>query len=273
MRLNHPELAAEIQEVMYRMFSKSLDEGDSHNINFGFFQNFVLELAISPVPELHNPKRGLELAVKAVGLTEGKNADALMAEAFAYAGTGDYQSAVKDFDKLNEQSANAELQYKIALIRLKGGDKAGYRATCQAMLREFATSNDDVSLGLLTWACGLDQSSVDDFNQPLGLAKQLVAKSPQNEAFLDSVGILLYRSGNYEAAQQSLNECIALIEKKSSEQTSAAYPKFFLAMTKWKLGDHDDAKGMLAELQATTDKEIASCAAMEPAGNAGIVPA
>ncbi len=29
-------------------------------------------------------------------------------------------------------------------------------------------------------------------------------------------------------------------------------------MTKWKLGDRDEAKRMLAELQAATDKEIAS---------------
>ncbi len=257
-RLKRPERAAEIQEVMYRIFTKTLDEGDSHNIDYAFFREFVMELALSPVPELQHPKRGLELAAKACKLTEGKNNDALVAEAFAYAGAGDYQSAANDFDKVDERHATADSQYKIALIRLKGGNKAGYRATCQAMLRQFAASDRDLERRWLTWAFGLDQSSADDFNQPLELAKKLVEKSPQNESYLDTVGILLYRAGNYQAAQKTLVDCIATAEQNDSRLTTAAYPKFFLAMTNWKLGEHDEAKRMLAELQAATDKEIAS---------------
>ncbi len=218
-RLKHADRAAELQTVMYRMFSKSLREGDVHNIDFAFLRVFVEELALSPVPELHDPKRALELATKACELTENKNSDALAAEGFCVrrqrrlpiGGENLRQGGPHDI-------GNARAQYQIALIRLKGGDLAGYRATCQAMLRRFGMSNNDDELRWLTWACALDQSSVDDFNQLLELAKRLVAKSPHGQSYLNGLGILMYRAGNYQEAERTLKECIAEIEKNATEQ-------------------------------------------------------
>ena len=258
-RLKHTERAVEIQEVMYRMFSKALDEGDSHNIDFAFLRNFVLELALSPTPQLRDPKRAMEIATKACELTDSKNSDVVMAAVFAHVGNGDYKSAIEILNKLGDRgNLSAQNQYYLALIMLKAGDVPGYRDACQSMLKQFAASSLDDELHWLTWTCALHEASVDDLNLPLQIAKKLVAQSPHNESYLSGLGILLYRAGSYEAAEKILAEAIADNKDTGATTTSAAYPKFFLAMTKSKLSDPAEAKRLLAEIETAVDIELKS---------------
>ena len=53
----------------------------------------------------------------------------ITALAIAQAAHGDYEAAIKSLDKaIDLQPGDVTNQYRIALIRLRGGDLAGYRA-------------------------------------------------------------------------------------------------------------------------------------------------
>ena len=82
-----------------------------------------------------------------------------------------------------------------------------------------------------------------------------MAQSPGNPRLHGTLGILLYRTGNYEEAVKQLAEAIASADKNAAN-TSTTYPRFFLAMTKQKLGDKAEAKRLLAEAQAAMDEEM-----------------
>ncbi|HTQ39418.1 MAG TPA: serine/threonine-protein kinase [Pirellulales bacterium] len=255
--LGRNDWAVEFQAVVARMYEESLRQGDVHKTDLGKLPRLVTGLAISPQAELRDPKRALELATKACELTEYQNQDAISALLFAQIGNGDYEAAVKNLDKLaDQQSGKSDEQYRWALLRLKGGDLAGYHTACNAMTKQFAASENDLDRRWFTWTCGLAAGAVEDLNVPLQVAKDLVSKAPENVTYIDTLGILLYRTANYDEAEKRLAATIAAEENAGSAMTSTAYPKFFLAMTKWKLGDKVEAKQLLIELEAATDEEI-----------------
>ena len=72
------------------------------------------------------------------------------------------------------------------------------------------------------------------------------------------LGAALYRAGQYEQAAQRLEESIAAYPSAPADTgfDTLNYQQLFLAMTKWQLGQRDEARRLLAETQSAVDKEL-----------------
>ncbi len=249
--------AADVRGVVYRMYQTKLNPTDFPKINLMQLGRLIEVYANSPQPGLKNLDRAVELATKGCELSANQNATLLTLLAKALAAKGDYQAAQQRFDQVLALRPDiAEAMYLGALLRLRNGDVAGYRQMCAAMVKQLATSTRNVDRRWLGWTCGLAAAAVDDMNVPLQAAKDFAAKAPDNAVALETQGIMLYRTGNYAEAEKQLAELIVAGGKKELEQTSVVYPPFFLAMTKWKLGNKTEARRLLVEAQAGMDKEM-----------------
>ena len=249
--------AVDVRDVVYRMYLNALNPKDFRMVNTGRLQMLMTDYAASPYPEVRNYDRAIELGTKACELDGNRNATIIAILASALASKGDYQAALKNFDRVVDlKTGTAEGQYNIALLRLRRGDATGYRTMCAAMMKQFGSSSNDGELQLTSWACGLGPSAVDDLSAALKVAQGQVAKGPDNPRLLDANGALLYRTGKFEEAAKQFEEVIKAFDKKSVNNTSIAYPQFFLAMSKWKLGELAEAKRLLAEAQTAMDEEL-----------------
>jgi hypothetical protein len=69
------------------------------------------------------------------------------------------------------------------------------------------------------------------------------------------VGGLFYRAGQYELAAQRLEESLAAYPDDALRDFRTALDKkLFLAMTKWQLGQRDEAQRLLAETLPAIDE-------------------
>ena len=255
--LDRPDRAAALNSIVCQLFSSASDK-EFHDPDFVAKLGYSVEiLTSSRHPELHDPRWAIELATKFCEATEFKNPESVGMLAVAYADKEDFDAAAKWFDKAVElQPNNIKFQYFRALAHLRSGDAAGYRAACAAILKQGANSPNDEERNLITWTCGFGPAATDDLQLPLKIAKEISTKAPDNLAFLMSLGAMHYRTRENEEAAKRLSESIGAFDKAGSESTSSIYPQFFLAMTKWKLGDKAEAMRLFAEAQTRMDQEM-----------------
>lgn len=256
--LHRNDRAAEIRAVVYRMYAEALRRGDPQKFYFRLMVQLITDLSAAPQAELRNYDWALDLATKACEITNYQDSSVIKALAIAQAASGDNEATIKSFDKLLElQPDNIENQYFRALVQLRGGHLAGYRAACEAMSKQFAAPSDESIRHWFAWTCGLGPAALEDLDAVLQQARDLVAQNPGNPTYLDSLGILLYRTGNYEEAAKRLSEGVTAPETGGAgTATSIIYPQLFLAMAKQKLGDKAEAKRLLADAQKAINEEL-----------------
>ena len=251
------DCAAEFHAVVYRMYVEALRRGEPQKINIGLLVYLVKVWTAAPQAELRNYDWALELATKACEITAYRDPRMITALATAQAAREDYEAATKSFDKsLELQPDNLENHYSRALVCLRSGNLAGYRADCEAMSKHFAASTDQSTRYWLAWTCGLGPGAINDLGAVLKQARDLAAQSPENAAYRDSLGALLYRTGNYEEAAKQLSEGVAIHKKGVASNASAAYSQFFLAMSQQRLGDKAEAKRIIADAEKAMDEEV-----------------
>jgi TolA-binding protein len=150
-------------------------------------------------------------------------------------------------------------------MQLQLGDQAGYRAACKALV-----DLPDYSANVKTkwrpiWTPCLAPNALDDLSLPVKHAEKLVADIPPNKRHfgLYVFGAALYRAGQYKQAAERLEESVAAFPSGSAPATdSISYPRLFLAMTQWRLGQKDEARRLLAETLPAVDKELQSPASV-----------
>jgi hypothetical protein len=149
----------------------------------------------------------------------------------------------------------------IALAQLRLDDKAGYRATCKVMADLPIDSADDLTK--LRWinmlCCGPD--ALEDMSLVVQRAEQLVANNSlgQRHFVLFASGSALFRDGQYQRAAERLEESIAVYPKSPEPGLDIInWQRLFLVMTKWKLGEQEAARQLLAETISDVDKRIES---------------
>jgi hypothetical protein len=72
---------------------------------------------------------------------------------------------------------------------------------------------------------------------------------------VDLLGRAHYRAGHYKEAAQFLEQSIAQSPSDAPPSHGTVHgSQLFLAMTKWQLGQHDDARRLLHEIEPAIDK-------------------
>jgi tetratricopeptide (TPR) repeat protein len=109
-----------------------------------------------------------------------------------------------------------------------------------ARLMEYVASNpsgpgnlNGLAWARLTWPV----PGVLDPDKSVELARQAVEKAPEDGAIWNSLGVALYRAGDWKAAIEALGKADEL-----SPDKSPAFNGFFLAMTHRQLGDRERAR-------------------------------
>ncbi len=155
----------------------------------------------------------------------------------------DWPKAAADFAKaihLGDKDVTVLRQHALAL--LSGGDEANYRRVCGRLVQNFGTSNDEAVARGAAWTCALTESTVRDWKPLVSRAERAVTANPQSADNRRWLALLLYRSGQFDAARTRLQEASRL-----TEPNAEAHDALLMAMTEQHLGHGDEAKKWLAK--------------------------
>ncbi|HZT81712.1 MAG TPA: tetratricopeptide repeat protein, partial [Gemmataceae bacterium] len=160
----------------------------------------------------------------------------------AYAESGQWAKAAADFGKaMSLGGTDVRLWQQHALTLLAAGDVRGYRRACLRLSRRYGTSDDDATARTAAWTCVLAPDAVPDLKPLLLRAERAAAASPGHAPALQAWGALLYRSGQYAAAVQRLEE--AAKSRKAADPLDA----LLLAMAHQRAGRPDEARKWLRQ--------------------------
>jgi serine/threonine protein kinase len=157
-----------------------------------------------------------------------------------------------------DPSALADSLYYVALLQARLGDTAGYRATCETIVK--VPISEIVPQGRLrpiVTPCLLP-GALEDPRVPIKLAEEVFATNPLNDASVGpySLGIAYYRAGQFEQAAKQLENAIDLYPSDPPLGTHSINSlHLLLAMTKWQLGQQDAARELLSESLPAVEEE------------------
>ena len=149
----------------------------------------------------------------------------------------------------------------LAIVRLRLGDQFGYREAC-AKLVQLAprTADDDLKLSCIRVPT-IGPDAVEDPSFLVKIAEEFAANNSLRAPYLDHValGSTRFLAGHYEQAAHHLEASIAQFPSDAPESHGMdLMPQILLAMTRWQLGNHDEARRMLHELQPRIDERLRS---------------
>jgi tetratricopeptide (TPR) repeat protein len=171
--------------------------------------------------------RAVELDPKVGGYWEGRGN--------AYGSMGRWDRAAADFARAAELLPDEPgVRFRDAILRLRGGDVAGHRAACRAMLARPVKPRTAAAEGVV-WACVLAPGAVDDYAPVVALAGLETWKRQDPRGQARAAGAALYRASK-------LAEAVRTLEEATSAE-AAPLTDLFLAMAYHRLGDPDRAAG------------------------------
>jgi non-specific serine/threonine protein kinase/serine/threonine-protein kinase len=156
---------------------------------------------------------------------------------------------------------SAQANSGLAIMRLRLGDEAGYREACEKLVQLAPRLADDQArLNCIRVSC-LGPDGVEDPSQLVALAKKFAANNTLLTPYIDLavLGTAHFRAGEYKQAERRLEEALA---QHPSDAPPSHGPdvvrQLMLAMTKWRLGDQDEARRILREQQPRIDEMLRS---------------
>jgi WD40 repeat protein/tetratricopeptide (TPR) repeat protein/tRNA A-37 threonylcarbamoyl transferase component Bud32 len=178
---------------------------------------------------------------------------ALAARADAHAQVEQWDKAADDYARVIERAPpNPEMWHRLALLRLQLGDAAGYRATCADLLRRFNRLPNVELANTVAWTCALGPDALPDLSGPLRLSLATVNAtehtigwpglkvSQQAVLYLNTLGAVSYRAGQFEQAVVNLGKAVA-----ARQQTGTPADWLFLSLVHHRLGHAEQAKEWL----------------------------
>jgi serine/threonine protein kinase/tetratricopeptide (TPR) repeat protein len=166
----------------------------------------------------------------------------------------DHQQARKDLDTLvAREDASFSVWYYAALLAIASDDAPRYHEVCQQMLSKFESSSNAVDVHFASWTCSLSPQALDDYTLALHLAQQAVDADPENQQYINGLGAVQFRAGQYAKALENLS---AAAGSDESSNTSSAYTAYFRSMTEWQSDHKDDAKASLVQANEIAEQEL-----------------
>jgi tetratricopeptide (TPR) repeat protein len=165
-------------------------------------------------------------------------------------------------ERIREPGLSASALACLAIARLRLGDQAGYREACAALVKlPFRLPDDDANLSRIRVCC-LGPNAVDDPSVVIKLAEDFAANNSLGAPHLGHVmlGVAHFRAGHYKRAAQHLEESLAQFPGNAPPNLSPDFimPQLLLAMAKWQLGEQEEARRILRELQPRIDERLRS---------------
>jgi eukaryotic-like serine/threonine-protein kinase len=142
-----------------------------------------------------------------------ENADLYQQRADARAEQGRWDEAARDFARAAElDENNVWARGGPVLLRLRAGDRAGYRAGCAEILEAFG-GVDGNDADTLARVVALLPDALADWKPLPGLARKAVASAENNATYLATLGLALFRAGQLEEAVKVSNRSVERDEK------------------------------------------------------------
>jgi tetratricopeptide (TPR) repeat protein len=145
--------------------------------------------------------------------------------------------------------------FRHALVRLKLGDREGYRRACATMCERFGQVEGPLESNTVAWTCGLASDALADMTVPLAHAQKCVELEPQNPTYICTLGLLLLRCGRYEDAASQFTTSITALEIQNDLRFTVIYPRILLAMTHWQLGHKEESRTWLSKARSRFEQE------------------
>jgi hypothetical protein len=169
---------------------------------------------------------------------------------------GHWQDAERELaEAVSRYPANSAWPIYLACVRLQARDFQGYRRLCQqraSSLAEKALNARDANN--TAWLCCLAPDAGVDYAWAVAQAERAVAQANDKwgrELFLNTLGGILYRAGNYQGALDRLSQRLA-------ENGSKGFPQdwAFLAMAHHRLGHQAESRRWLDKLRAYKPPDV-----------------
>jgi serine/threonine protein kinase/WD40 repeat protein/tetratricopeptide (TPR) repeat protein len=157
----------------------------------------------------------------------------------AHAAGGEWKQALREFVRATEQNPDEpRVWYLLAVANLGEGNQAGYRETCEFLMKRFAgtAQGERGRMNPVNCACVLAPQAVAGAAVVTEFSKRLVGYSRP------SPGALLYRAGRFREALSRLQ-----IDVRSYGGSAPEW--LFLAMSAQQLESTEDAKSWLAKAE------------------------
>jgi eukaryotic-like serine/threonine-protein kinase len=168
----------------------------------------------------------------------------------AYAALGQWQNACRDFQAdYGDLPGVSEMQigwHALACAML--GNVDGERQVCAAMLRRPGLSV--LAGNNIAWFCSRFPNSVADRRPVLALAEKAAEEYSRDCTCLNTLGVALYRAGQFPESIQALEKAIRL----NLDQEGTALDWLFLAMAHERLGHKEEARKWLAKAIAWRER-------------------
>jgi WD40 repeat protein/tRNA A-37 threonylcarbamoyl transferase component Bud32 len=161
-----------------------------------------------------------------------------------HAGLRDWARSASDMlEAIAAGSDDILLRNKAVLLLLKQGDLARYRELCETIVRDYGSGGGPWTRDAAAYLCSLGPGSVADLDRVVAIERQVVAEAPDEYAYRDTLGAILYRAGRFEEAIRELEKSIRLHGKGGAESTW-----LYLSMANSRLGRRDHARRWLDKL-------------------------
>jgi tetratricopeptide (TPR) repeat protein/predicted Ser/Thr protein kinase len=218
-------------------------------------------LGVSPKrPEVARPAprylRQWEEAVRSLDTliaADGKERRHWVARGRCHLELGRREKAAADYARALELETREEdlegIAYRLAWLRVRRGDQAGYRRLCADLLKRFRHTRSPRSAYLLARICGLAPGGAADPSAPVELAKQSLLSFPREGWHLHALGLAHYRAGQFDEAIRRLRESL----ERDPNWPAQAVNWLVLAMAHHRLGRAEEARRWLDRAIAWID--------------------
>jgi WD40 repeat protein/Flp pilus assembly protein TadD len=172
---------------------------------------------------------------------------------YATAAQGQWDRAVSEYTRALELGAAGwQFAYPMALASLMV-DNSEYCRSCARLLGQAGSPENPNDANNLAWAFALAPLPLVDLTQPLQWSEKTVAGRPKDPVYLNTLGALYYRAGQFEDAILRLKEAI-----QAHGQGGTALDWLFLSMAYHRQKQPAEARKWLDQAVQWIEKQNAA---------------
>ena len=165
-------------------------------------------------------------------LSDPGNSDWLIRHARSEAGMGEYSVALDKFALFCANKPDLATFYFCGLLALQEGKTELYQEACKKSLTHFSEKCSLSEINSIAWTCALTaEAGVDLEKIEYAMIAGVVG---QESNYLNTLGAVCYRRGNYEQAVNYLDQSLA-----SLDLAGPWFDWIFLALAHEKMGHHE----------------------------------